>query len=57
MADTKRKADSLAGKGSFAAALRARRQALEAGNPEGGRQAYLDELKIEVDKIKKQKRK
>jgi len=53
----KRKADKLAGKGSFAAALKARREALEAGDPAGGRQAYLDELKIEAAKVKKQKRK
>jgi len=51
------KADKMAGKSSFLSALKARREALEAGDAEGGRKAYLDELKVETAKAKKAKKK
>ena len=50
------KADKLAGRGSMLAALRARREALEAGEPSKARDAYLEELKIK-EAAEKKKRK
>lgn len=51
-----RKADKLAGKGSFLAALRARRMAVEAGDPSAARDAYLEELQIQENAEKRRKR-
>ena len=50
-----KKVDKLAGKGSFLSALRARREALEGGEPSKARDAYLKELKIKEQKAKKNK--
>lgn len=41
----RRKADAFAGKGSMAAALKARREAIESGNVEGASKAYRKALR------------
>lgn len=48
-----KKVDKLAGKNSFLSALRARREAIEGGDPSTAQQAYLDELKIKEAEAKK----
>ena len=51
-----RKADKLAGGNSFLGALRARRMAVEAGNPSEARNAYLEELKVAEAAEKRRKK-
>ena len=48
-----KKVDKLAGKNSFLSALRARREAVEGGDPSSAQKAYVDELKIKEAEAKK----